>query len=395
MFFPIRSDRRLNSTPWVNLTIIAANVVVYLLTRQQIDAIEHAMREGSWSYPQLIGAFPVLGYYLLPNAKLYQFVTYQFLHASPMHLIGNMVFLYVFGNSVEDKLGKLGYAAFYIAGGIAAALGHFLMEPSPVLGASGAVCAVTGAYLVLFPRSNITIIYWFLVIGTFEVSGILLIAFQIGENVLLHLMGGGGVAYMAHLFGYSYGFLVAMGLLGARLLPREPYDLLAMYEQRRRRTKFRDLTRRGYRPWEHNKPGDPVPAGELKPASDAEQKVMALRAGISADLTANRFDHAMEGYEKLLGLDPGQVMGRQQQLDLANHMMSAGRHEHAARAYELFLNTYRADRQRDQVELILGLLYARYLDRRQRAKELLTSALARLHDPAQKELAQQMLAEIG
>ncbi|MCC7191443.1 MAG: rhomboid family intramembrane serine protease [Phycisphaeraceae bacterium] len=395
MFFPIRSDRRLNSTPWVNLSIIVINVIVYLVTQNQIAAIEQAMRQGAWSYSQLIRSFPVLDYYLLPNAKLYQFITYQFLHASPMHLIGNMVFLYVFGNSVEDRLGKLGYAAFYLAGGVVAALGHFLMEPAPILGASGAVCAVTGAYLVLFPLSNITIIYWFIVIGTFEVSGLLLIVFQIGENVLLHVMGRGGVAYVAHLFGYAYGFLISLGLLGVRLLPREPYDLLALYEQRRRRAKFRNLTRQGYQPWENNKPGDPAPADDLKPTSESEQKLMDLRASIAADLSANRSDHAMESYEKLLELDPGQVMGRQQQLDLANHLMSAGRHEHAARAYELFLNTYRVDGQRDQVELILGLLYARYLDRRQRAKELLTSALTRLNDPQQKELAQQMLAEIG
>jgi membrane associated rhomboid family serine protease len=378
MFFPIRSDRRLNHTPWLNITLIALNVVVFLLTRQSLHnpAVER--------------------YFLNPRAPtLLTFFTYQFLHEGPMHIIGNMVFLYVFGNSVEDRLGKVGYAAFYLSGGIIAGLGHCLTSSAPVLGASGAVACVTGAYLALFPLSNITIVYWFFIIGTFEVSGLLLICFQIGENVVLQVMGSGNVAYMAHLFGYVYGFLVGMALLGVRLLPREPYDLLAMIEQYRRRARFRALTKAGYRPWEHHQPGDPLPARDLKPTTPAQQRIMDLRAAISADLAAHRPDQAMEGYEKLLALDPGQVMGRQQQLDLANQLMSAGRHEFAARAYELFLNTYRADAQRDQVELILGLLYARYLDRRQRAKELLTAALARLHDPQQKELAQQMLAEIG
>jgi outer membrane protein assembly factor BamD (BamD/ComL family) len=88
------------------------------------------------------------------------------------------------------------------------------------------------------------------------------------------------------------------------------------------------------------------------------------------------------------------VMGQRQQLDLANQFMSDGQHDLAARAYELFLNTYQKYQEREQIQLILGIIYARYLNRRQRAIELLRAALTRLHDPNQKDLAQQTLAQM-
>ncbi|MEE9211062.1 MAG: rhomboid family intramembrane serine protease, partial [Phycisphaeraceae bacterium] len=205
MFFPIRTDRRLAHTPWVNYTLIAVNVLVFIL---QIAL-------SSPGRPQWFGHG-----LLDPEApSLHQFITYQFLHGSWEHLLGNMLFLYVFGNSVEDRLGKIGYLGFYLAGGVIAGFGHALLETTPVLGASGAICAVTGAYLALFPLSGVTIFYWFVFyVGTFEVSGIVLICFQIAQDLLFQLAGRGGVAYMAHLAGYAYGLLIGMGLLWCRLL---------------------------------------------------------------------------------------------------------------------------------------------------------------------------------
>src|SRR5690606_30503901 len=103
---------------------------------------------------------PLAGYYLNPRApELHQFLSYQFLHASWLHLLGNMLFLYVFGNSVEDRLGRAAYLLFYLAGGVMAGVGHAWLEAAPVLGASGAVAGVTGAFLALFPLSNITVVY--------------------------------------------------------------------------------------------------------------------------------------------------------------------------------------------------------------------------------------------
>lgn len=373
MFFPIRTDRRLQHTPWVNYSLIALNVAVYLWSSRVDDRF-------------------VAPYLLDPvEPRLLQFFTYQFLHADVWHILGNMVFLYVFGSSVEDRLGKLGYLGFYLAGGVLSGLAHSALADNPVLGASGAICGVTGAYLALFPLTQVTIVYFFFIIGAFEITSMVLILFQVAQNLVLTAAGGGGVAYMAHLGGYVYGFIVGMGLLATRLLPREPYDLLAMIERHRRRQQFRGMVKQGYRPWDAE--ANAAVAAD-KPVSPEQQRIMSLRSRIHAALTAHEMADAAGLYRELVQLDDQQVLGQQPQLDIANQLMSEGRHDHAARAYELFLKAHPRYAQREQIELILGLIYARYLHRRQRAAELLTAALPRLDDAQQKDLARQTLSMV-
>ncbi len=379
MFFPIRTDRRLQHTPVMNYCLIAVNVAVFLMTTSR-----GVVR-------------PMPAYWLNPTLpELHQFITYQFLHAGWQHLLGNMLFLYVFGNSVEDRLGKVGYLCFYLAGGVLAGLGHAMVELNPVLGASGAVAAVSGAYLVLFPMSNVTILYLLFFIGTFEVSSMLLILFQIAQDAVMYVAHFGGVAYLAHLSGYAFGFVIGMGLLRTRLLPREPYDLLAMIAHRRRRAQFAALTQKGYQPWSHTPPAtrsgrqsQPTPPTEL------QQRVMDIRSQISQAIGEHRLDTAAQAYAQLLEVDPNQVMSIQQQLDLANQLMSQKQYQAAAWAYELFLKTYGSYAQREQVELILGLVYGRYLNQPDRAAELLSAAIPRLHDVEQKELALGVLNQIS
>ena len=395
MFFPIRTDRRLHHTPWLNYALVAANLIVFAATHEQITGINEKL--GKWDFDEIASSYPVFRFYLLPvGADIHQFISYQFLHAGLWHLLGNMLFLFVFGNSVEDRLGKIGYLAFYLGGGAMAGLGHCLTSDMPVLGASGSVAAMTGAYLVLFPLSNVTIVYFMIFIGTFEVSSILLILFQIGQNIVMHLMGDSGVAYMAHLSGYVYGLGIAMALLAVRLLPREPYDLLALIERRRRRAQFARTTRDGHHPWSsapktargHGQNGAaPVP-------NPTEQQLMELRKRISDFLDGHNLGHAAHLYTELLQIDSDQVMGQPQQLDIANQLMSEGRYDTAARAYELFLNRFRSYDQREQVELILALIYVKYLDRGQRARELLSTALPRLRNDEQKRLARELLEDI-
>lgn len=378
MFIPVRTDRPLRRTPWVNYTIIAVNVLIYALTAGQ---------RAPW---------PASSGYLNPAMpQVAQFVTYQFLHAGWQHLLGNMLFLFVFGNNVEDRLGGVSYLCFYLTSGVLAGLGHAMVEPNPVLGASGAVAGVSGAYLVLFPVSNVTIVYWMIFIGAFEVSSMLLILFQIAQDAVMYVAHFGGVAYLAHLSGYAFGFAVAMGLLWIGLLPREPYDLLAMIEHRRRRAQFASLARKGFQPWQHEAPASQPAPGRRAPTDKHRQQIMSLRQQTSNALRDHDFPRAAEAYIHLVQLDPQQVMSLQQQLDLANQLMTQQRYESAAHAYELFLTTYRGYAHREQVELILGLVYARYLDRRQRANELLSAALPRLEDPAQKELARQTLQGVS
>jgi membrane associated rhomboid family serine protease len=398
IFFPTGTDRRLKRTPWVNYTLIAINAVVFLLTINQVAlvgqyfvALDTAVQTGA-----VIPSRPgVLNYYLLPgDGSVLQYFSYQFLHAGWMHLIMNMVFLFVFGNGVEDRLGKIGYLLFYLGGGVVAGLGHGAVESNPVLGASGSVAAITGAYLALFPLSNVTIVYWFIVPGAFEVSSIILILFQVSQDVLFQIGGVAGTAYLAHLAGYTCGFTLGMGLLLARILPREPYDMLSLIEHRRRKAQFNKLSREGYRPWEHSTPGTPSGKGGAPVATEEEQRIMQARSAISAAIAGHDLPKAAKLYVELIDQEPEQVMSLQHQLDIANQLMSEGRYDASARAYTLFLGVYKHYADRHQVQLILGLIFARYLDQRQRAKELLAEAVPRLQGD-ELTLAKQVLEEIS
>ena len=150
IILPIRTSIRPWRTPYANYSLMAVNAVIFLLTywphRNPFTGAPEALRP--WAEQFMLT--PLRPY-------LWQFVSYAFLHGSVMHIIGNMFFLYLFGNNVNDKLGHIGYLCLYLAGAAFSAIGHTLMSNHPVLGASGAVAAGTGAYLVLFPQTLITV----------------------------------------------------------------------------------------------------------------------------------------------------------------------------------------------------------------------------------------------
>jgi membrane associated rhomboid family serine protease len=414
MFFPIRTDRRLRRTPWVNYALIALNVGVYAFTWQSTQ--QYAVdSQGGYSIQESFQNSPGVSLWLWPNdpnqthIRLYQFLTYQFVHSGPepipffglllpLHLIFNMLFLYVFGNAVEDRMGKLGYLGFYLAGGVLAGLAHITLgvSPGPVLGASGAVAGVTGAYLALFPLSNVTIAYWLVVfVGSFVVSSMVLILFRVAMDVLFQFGNVGNTAYVAHLAGYVYGFVVGILLLLTRLLPRENYDMLALIEQQRRRRQFRKLSKQGFEPWDHaSRPGDPPKAGAVAGPSADEQRLMQRRGEVQRAIGASDLPRAAELYEQLLAEHPDQTLPQQTQLDLATQLAADQRYHVAAQAYELFLRRFRDYPQRSQVQLILGLIYVNYLDQNDRGRELLTEVRPKL-EASQQTLADRALARSG
>jgi membrane associated rhomboid family serine protease len=158
----------------------------------------------------------------------------MFLHGDPLHIGFNMLYLWIFGNNIEDRFGHLGFLAFYLAGGIVAAAAQVLVDPHstvPVIGASGAIAAVLGAYLVLFPGARVlSLIYFGLFFQLIQVPAIVLLGFwfavQVFDSVVSLGSAGssGGVALFAHVGGFLAG--VAVGLLvrktGAGGPPRSP-----------------------------------------------------------------------------------------------------------------------------------------------------------------------------
>ena len=381
MIFPIRTDSPLRTTPYMNWAIIAANVAAFIA------------QQASPTLDDRLALYP-------HDPWLPAFVSYAFLHGSPMHLLGNMLFLYIFGNNVNDKIGHLGYLAFYLAGAVFSGLGFVALSGgvAPVVGASGAVSAVTGAYLVLFPRATVTLIYLFFFIGTIELSSFWFVALFFLKD-LVGLSGspavGMGVAYSAHVFGTLFGFALCFALLGAKLLPRDQFDVLAMVRQWNRRRQYRDVVSGGYNPFDYSASRGRLGAGGAPPPLDpAAARAADLRAQISEALARHDSDTAAQRFLELRAADPKQVLSRQAQLDVANHLAGQQRYKEAAEAYEQFLQHYPKYDQVEQVQLMLGIIYARYLGQYAKAKQQLQAATLRLFSERELELARAELARI-
>jgi membrane associated rhomboid family serine protease len=148
-------------------------------------------------------------------------VASMFLHGSLIHLGGNLLFLWVFGNNVEDRLGKIGFALFYLAGGVVATLAHVLVGASstvPVVGASGAIAAVMGAYLVWFPNARVRTAVIFFLIALVDVRAKWLLAFWF--VLQFFTSPDAGVAWVAHVAGFVFGILVALAVQAVGGWPR-------------------------------------------------------------------------------------------------------------------------------------------------------------------------------
>src|SRR5262249_37498599 len=225
MIVPIGTDVRLRRRPVGNIALIVINVLVFVATDGFHSGLVQAL------LPPLNAGAP----------SLHEYLTYQFRHGSPTHLIGNMLFLWVFGNPVCDRLGSLAYVVFYLVSVVVAAFVDVNNSGAALIGASGSIAAITTAFLVLYPRVHIALIFFPLVFWVFQIPAMLLIVLKIilWDNVIAPYMLHRGVeemvAFSAHLGGYAFGFVVSLTLLASRALPRNQFDLLALWNRWARR----------------------------------------------------------------------------------------------------------------------------------------------------------------
>lgn len=227
MLFPIGDDNTDRTNfPFVNYALIAINIVVFVLFQRlgSNDEFTYAFSavpkeiltgvdlQGLISITDAAGR--VLGRIPLQPTPIPVYgtiLTSMFMHAGLSHIGGNMLYLWIFGDNLEDRLGHIRYLVFYLLCGIIAALAHIFTDVNsviPTLGASGAISGVLGGYLLLFPRRNVhAIIFYSIVqVPAFVALG-LWIAFQLFQGYLTPA-GGGGVAYMAHIGGFVAGLLL-------------------------------------------------------------------------------------------------------------------------------------------------------------------------------------------
>lgn len=387
---PIATSIKPKQTPYMNNFLIAANVVVFILSMYLARGPrgETGLALRPWAEPFML---------LSDHPSTWQFVTYAFLHGGLMHIFGNMFFLYMFGNNVNDKLGHIGYLCFYLGGAVFSGIGYTLISTNPILGASGAVAAVTGAYLVLFPNTLVTVVYWFIFIGTVEIRALWFIVLKLifWDNVLA-ADPTQNIAYNAHLAGYAFGIAAMLGLLSVGLLESNYNDLWSMLRQWNRRRKFRDTVSDGYDPHRGNLGRKTVSSHtEEAPAVNPQQQlIMTLRNKISNAMNNRNASLAADLYLELVDKDPTQTLPRQLQLDIANQLMSKGQWQASATAYQKFLAQYSKHEHAEQVHLMLGLLYSRYLNRSEEALEHLTRAQEKLTDPGQTTMCQQEIDKL-
>ena len=392
MIIPLGTDSRLRSTPYMNWALIAANVLVFVFIQHlHRDVYGHVTLDLSSPDELFASRFD-----LSPREPaLWTFITYAFLHANWMHLIGNMLFLWIFGNNVNDKMGQVGYLGFYLAGGVFAGIAYVVLQhtTAPVLGASGAIAAITGAYLVLFPRSHITIFYMWYFFGKYEVPSFWFILFFFAKDLFLNFAGDTGVAHVAHIGGTLFGCTTSFVLLALQLLPRDQFDVVALIKQWNRRRQYRDMVSRGYNPFDYasrQKPGEPPP-----PPDPRQEQIMNLRGAILEAVSRHDLATATHLYPQLRQLDPQQALPKQAQVDVANHLAGEQRYPEAAEAYETLFRNYPKVEQIEQLELMLGIIYSRYLNQPDRARHYLERAILRLHGESELALAREELSRLG
>ncbi len=383
VFLPLGTDRPRRRPTLVTHALIASNAVVFI-AMVLLAAFAPALHERAMAT-----------LHLSRGSGAWSWVTYAFLHAGPVHLLGNLLFLWVFGPNVEDRIGRLGFTAFYLVAAAAAGLGHVAASPAPVVGASGAISAVTGAYLVLFPRTHVRTLIIFFFIGVFMIPAWWFIAFAIFWDFVPMLRTGrvSQVAYEAHLAGYGFGILVSVVLLWTRAIQREPYDLFTIGRQAARRRQFREVEHARRREREQAERRVKATA-DAPPDPAAEARARVSTAAASGDMAA-----AAAAYRDLLrefGDKPAAVtLTRRTQYDVANHLFAAGDHATAAIAYERFLGGYPSDAEAPTVRLMLALINTRYLNDPVAARALLDGLHDALARDEERTLARELLDELG
>jgi membrane associated rhomboid family serine protease len=257
--FPLKDNIPTDRTAFVTIALIAINVFVYFLLQSKgaifsgpsdsgvVDygaipyEITHPGKQCDMSGGQILceGQPGVTGSADPQPATIVTIFSSMFMHGGILHLAGNMLFLWIFGNNVEDSMGRVKFVAFYLLGGLAALFGQIIIEPNaavPTIGASGAVAAVLGGYILLYPRARVvTLIFIVFFFTILELPALLILGFWFLQQVAFGYFdlanpagGGGGVAYFAHIGGFLFG-LLAIKLFASRAKDYSPPPKYPVY----------------------------------------------------------------------------------------------------------------------------------------------------------------------
>jgi len=206
LFLPYKVDVQSSTKPFANYLVMIAMVAAFALQMMcPRQKVERFVLDG-WSVAGLAG--------------------YMWLHLNYVHIIGNLIFLWVFGNAVCAKLGNVLYLPVYIAAGLLAAVVHLILDNRMAVGASGAIFGIVGAYFVLYPFNSIKCLFWFLAyVRRINIAGFWIILLWVALNILGAVSGyTGGAAYFVHIGGFVGGVILAAVLLKSKLVARDNMD---------------------------------------------------------------------------------------------------------------------------------------------------------------------------
>ncbi|MBW1671881.1 MAG: rhomboid family intramembrane serine protease [Deltaproteobacteria bacterium] len=208
---PIRDTIRSETYPIINYVLIALNILAFFVEQSQ----GRNFNEFIFTYGLVPARYsvPQISDYFTTAQQVMVFLTFMFLHGGFFHLLGNMWFLYIFGDNVEDHLGHFRYLAFYLLCGLASGISHLFLNWTsqiPTIGASGAIAGVMGAYFILYPRAKVlTLVPIFFFIHFMEIPAFLFLGFWIFFQFLSAALSSqaGGIAWWAHVGGFVFGII--------------------------------------------------------------------------------------------------------------------------------------------------------------------------------------------
>jgi len=370
MILPIGDDNPKEKTPYVHYAIMIVNVLVFFHVAGFRSAAEYERFYRTWG--------------LVPAAfNVVSLFTSMYLHAGLMHLAGNMLFLWIVGDNVEDRVGHVGYLVFYHAAGAVATLAHAWAYPAstmPLVGASGAISGMMGAYAVFFPHAKIKIWYWVWLFFTnvVYVSAKWAVALWFLEQLLLRWAtgaAGSGVAYEAHIGGLVFG--VATAAVLRETLLRE-----------------QDTVRRIVRPrpaggptlqWVTDADGRRVFEAEVaRPsAGDLPPQANDLK-GLTSSLAEGDLRTAYRYFTRATSAAGGSAIDPATMMKLGGALVMTGQYGPAARVYEVVVETYPDASDTPEAAFRLGTILSRSFRDYTRARDFLVRAQQTHRDLARR-----------
>ncbi len=358
MLIPIGTTMEHKRQAIVTYWIIGLNVLIFALqwAIQRSGGIN--AESGLISY---LAGFEIDGQLSRTNFHYVSLMTDHFLPGGWMHIIVNMVFLLPFGKAVEDRMGHFGFAAFYLGCGAFGGLVH-LLSIGPVIGASGSVCAVVAAFIVLAPKTKVHVLRSFFIIGVYTIPSLLLVGFFVALDIFGILAdainkSGSSTAWDVHLAGYFSGFALTFAALKLGFISSSEFDLPLMIRQFRRRRSLQNT----------------IVANSIFKNSkdDIEDPEFKMRTSIAEQANAGNTAEATRSYFKALETNPLLKIDPRTLYTIGSSLLERGDIEDGIKIFELYLKQYKEAKDRGEVALLLAAKYARVLNNKKRALELL------------------------